>query len=409
MKSYRNFLLLITGLFIVFVLVEYYKPEPVDWTKTFINKDKSPFGTYILYNQLPVVFRGKRISPVREPIYNQLNKNYFNPEFEENSEAQEAITNDILNYVFINSSFRADSLDINHLLRFAEKGNQVFIAANSIQAQLLDTLNIQVNRNFKFSSKDSVVLRFANRNLKDIAKIPERVVEYYFTVTDSSGNGDLQSLASIDSAKVVFTRVTFGKGLFYLCSVPELFSNFYLLKKKSENLAFYALSYLPVSEVYWDEYQKQGAIGEDSILRAVLENKSLKWAYYLVIASVFLFILFEAKRKQRIIPVIEPPLNSTLEFTRTLGNLYLSKSDHKNIAVKKITYFYEYLREHYRITVSEINEALIETIASKSGSDKNLVDDIFRMINYVQYNNSITEKNLLDLNILLERFYLHRK
>src|SRR5205085_7557129 len=132
------------------------------------------------------------------------------------------------------------------------------------------------------------------------------------------------------------------KGNFYLCSTPVFFSNIQLLTLCNNDFAYKALSYLPINDIIWDEYQKQGAEGEDSLLRAVLAHESLKWAYYIALGSVVLFIIFEAKRRQRIIPIIEPLANSTLEFTRTLGNLYLSKGDHKNIAAKKIQYFLGY-------------------------------------------------------------------
>lgn len=50
------------------------------------------------------------------------------------------------------------------------------------------------------------------------------------------------------------------------------------------------------------------------------------------------------------------PKNTTLEFVKTVGNLFYRTQNHKNIAHKKITYFLNYLRTHYRLDTSHFNE-----------------------------------------------------
>src|SRR5690606_28020185 len=129
------------------------------------------------------------------------------------------------------------------------------------------------------------------------------------------------------------------KGSFYLSSVPGAFTNYYVLKPRQNRYAAQALSHLPVAPVWWDEYQKQGPVGDSSVFRVLLCHDALTWAYYIALGALFLFVVFESKRTQRIIPVLEKPRNTTLEFVKVIGNLYYNHRDHRAIAEKKVNYF----------------------------------------------------------------------
>ena len=55
-KSEIKYLVVLCVLFVGLVLFEVYKPKPVDWTQTFSNKDKIPYGTYVLYSMMENLF-----------------------------------------------------------------------------------------------------------------------------------------------------------------------------------------------------------------------------------------------------------------------------------------------------------------------------------------------------------------
>ena len=59
-------------LFAGYVALEYHRPKPPDWTPTYANKDKIPYGTYVLYDQLPRLLGTDSVEVVRLPVYNQL-------------------------------------------------------------------------------------------------------------------------------------------------------------------------------------------------------------------------------------------------------------------------------------------------------------------------------------------------
>jgi hypothetical protein len=46
-------------------------------------------------------------------------------------------------------------------------------------------------------------------------------------------------------------------------------------------------------------------------------------------------MVFEAKRRQRIIPIIDVPQNTSVIFVKTIGQLYFNKKEHLTIAQRK--------------------------------------------------------------------------
>ena len=94
------------------------------------------------------------------------------------------------------------------------------------------------------------------------------------------------------------------------------------------------------------------------MLRFLFTTPSLTWAYYLTLAGLGLFMIFESKRRQRVIPVIEPVKNKSLEFVETVGQLYYQQADHASIAEKKIQYWLAYVRQRFNIPTTELAEEL---------------------------------------------------
>jgi hypothetical protein len=201
-----------------------------------------------------------------------------------------------------------------------------------------------------------------------------------------------------------FVRVPFGKGNFYLNTMPLAYTNYNMLYRQNASYISSTLSYLPVQSTYWDEYYKINRGESQTPLRYVISQPPLKWALYLTLLALVLFMVFEAKRKQRIIPIVKPLANTTLEFTETVGRLYFQYKDHKNIADKKITYFLDYLRTHYYVKTTEFNEELYSKLSDKTGADKEEISKLFRLIQDIRSRKSISEEELLSLNAQIEDF-----
>ena len=118
------------------------------------------------------------------------------------------------------------------------------------------------------------------------------------------------------------------------------------------------------------------------------------------------FMIFEGKRKQRKVPIVLPLKNTTVDFTKMIGKLYLQHKDHKNIAEKKITYFLDYVRQHFYLKTTHLNKELAQKLATKSGKNLQEVETLFRFIQKIQNQNQITERELQQLCERIEVFKL---
>src|SRR5438045_9595527 len=109
--------------------------------------------------------------------------------------------------------------------------------------------------------------------------------------------------------------------------------------------------------------------------------------------------------KQRIINEIQPNINNTVNFTETVGMLYLQKKNNKNISEKMITYFYEHIRNKYFLNMSQVNKDFINTLSAKSGVSIELTQKLFNTIDHVQAQENVSDPELLSLNELIQNFY----
>ncbi|PTX18349.1 uncharacterized protein DUF4350 [Pontibacter mucosus] len=384
MKGYRSYIALIGLLFVALLLLEYFRPKPVDWSQTFSREDKIPYGTYALYELLPDMFPSQPVQLVREPAYNVLQDSTLSG-----------------NYVFITKYFEADSLDTNLLLDFVHRGNQVFIAADEFSSYLRDTLHFTTDY-LNTTNSDTTGFYFTSQSEKQVYTFPPNSHMRSIWVDSQRGH---EALGRNKAGQLTFMRVPLGKGSFYINSVPLAFSNYQLLTLNQSGYAATALSHLPVQPVIWDDYQNLGREEDQSVFRVLMRHEPLTWAYYLSLIGLVLFLLFKSKRTQRTIPVMEPPRNTTLDFVKAIGGLYFNHGSHKNIAEKKIAYFLEYLRLHYHLATHTLDEELRERVKVKSGADAALVDQIFALIQSIHQSSALNDQTLLMLNTYLEDFY----
>jgi hypothetical protein len=250
---------------------------------------------------------------------------------------------------------------------------------------------------------DTIELQFSNTSLpeQNTYVYPYKNIHNYFETYDSART----SIVAVNEHGLPVTiRIQWGKGSLYLNSTPLTFTNFYLLGGENYGFAETSLSHLPNRPLLQSEFYQLGRMEARTPLRFILTNEPLRWAYYLTVLSLLVFMIFEAKRKQRIIPIVKPLANTTLEFISTIANLYLQKKDYKNIAEKKIIYFLDSIKSHYLLDLFHPTEILIRTLAKKSGNEEEKVIGLFKQIENIQNKPSISESELITLSNSIENF-----
>lgn len=387
MKGERKYIFILITVTILYFIVELASPKEFDWNITYHIKDKNPYGSYLIGERLP-------------DLFTNVDHSYFTI-----YEMADSLTG---NLFILSQKFMPSEEDAKSLLDFVSKGNNAFIAAGTIgNSNFLDTLGIEV-KNLLFDQnlmdgialKDTLFLNFTNEKINQNSYPVQRSLIYnYFEPNDQA-----TVICTIDQDKPVVIQKKIGEGCIYLCSTPIAFTNNYLLLENNNEFISKALSYLPDDKLHWTEYYQSGRLEARTPLRYILSNDSLSIAYYVIITSLILFIAFEAKRRQRIIPIITPLTNSTLEFVSTLGNLYYQNSNHKNIAEKRILFFLEKLRSNYYLKNTDWSEEFMIEIAHKTENDLDATKSLFALISKIKNSAAISENTLKDLSTRLDNF-----
>ena len=116
-------------------------------------------------------------------------------------------------------------------------------------------------------------------------------------------------------------------------------------------------------------------------------------------------MIFKGKRKQRIIPIIQPPQNMSLEFARTLGRLYFNSGNNRDIALKKFSYFCDYLRSKFYLKNISGDEEFCKHLAERSGVNIDTVKNIFKYANSIKNKANTFDEDLIFFNSMIEEFY----
>jgi hypothetical protein len=376
-----------------FILVQVSGPQPINWKPSFSRTHKYPFGGMILHDMLPDLFPGRNINQVDKPAY----------EFLEDFEGEG------VNYIIIDDVFETDQYEAKHLMEFVEEGNNVFIAANMFTGSFADTFLLETSQGSLFGlvEYNEVNLKTGIDTLDRVFSVKKGVKHYSFSKYPRSF--DTEELGTCGEYNPNFVRLGYGKGNFYLHSGPMLFSNYNMLWAHNYEYVASALSFLPQGDIYWDEYYKPTRSRTGSPFKYILQSQGLRWAWLIALPALLLFVFFEGKRRQRIIPVITPPRNDSLEFTETIGRLYYEHGDHHDIALKKVRYLLEYIRTRFYMETKTRDAQFVKRLAQKSGVPEAEVGALMNYITQLEQMQGLSEASLLQLNLMIDDFYTKSK
>lgn len=390
MKGYRNFIIIFSALFILYTVAEINKPKPIDWTITLNRNDKNPYGGFVIYNQLKHIFPKATVQSIRQSVYS-----YIDDSGETNTAS-----------IFMGDVFRPAATSTAKLKKYVSRGNYVITTAGWFYTPFLDSLGAETGQAAPLNLKDSTSINFVNPALKASKNYTffKGTIDQYFSKVDTA---KAIVLSTNNKGKPVYLKIPYGKGAFFIHSAPLCFSNYFLLFKNNASYASKALSYIPadVSQMYWDESEKIGTIGHQTPFRFFLSNEYLRWALRLSLIGMILYVFFEMKRRQRIIPVVEPLKNSTLDFVKTVASVYFNEKDNKAMALQKIAYFLEFIRARFNLSTNEMNDDFIEQLHRKSSVSRDEIIILTNAVTSVHNNNIITDQLLLNLNQNIDNFY----
>lgn len=400
-KRGKLYIVLLAVAILAIVLAEMNKPKQINWFPSYATHHKIPFGSYVFNEQLKRV--ADTVTIVDRPPFEYLNDNDING-----------------TYLFYNGGIEFGKDELNSLLDWVNKGNTLIVSAVGFEKKLLDTLHLNTKSvNIVDNFNNEYQVKLVNPLLDDNTsyKYEKSTTFYHFNKIDTLKTTVIGLIDKyrgenmpIKDSLVSSIKQPFGDGEIILNLFPQAFTNYFMLQSPNQNYAAGLLSYIDTSKpIYVDTYYKTGKTFYTSPMYLFLNNKSLKWAYYMVLIGALVYIIFEGKRKQRAIPIVKPLKNQTVDFTRTIANMYYESGKHRDIAQHKIHHFLEYIRNTLHLPTSEINTSFIKNLAARSNNTVEDTQTLFKLIESFNTKTQISNIELERLNTLTENFKSHNQ
>lgn len=446
-------------LFVLFSLLQVNLPKKFVWSPTFSHVDKQPLGCFVFDSVLTQSLPNG---------YHVTKKTFFQLDQEH---AKEKIS-----VLMVVDQHNLKQLDVKYLCNIARRGGKVMVVASGSfdDGRNADTVVVdELERTFKVRIEDGTYfslrgilagLRAHDNDMYDtiywnnretmyaaqpyrmfynmvggtlfVDSVP-KVKRLAYTLStagydykhDSLYVGDFTGFDTIVDEKERIERidtfaikkvptavsVPYGKGEVIFVSSPLLFTNYGMLEGNTFVYIFRLMSYLADLPVYRTEaYVKTDAmlVAEQSPFREFIKRPPLRWALYLALLGVVLFMIFTARRRQRVIPIISKPANRSLEFIQLIGTLYYQRKDHVDLVRKKFKLFAEELRKTAGVDISDVNtddrEYLL--LAEKTGMNSDRLKKVIRQIRLVLHSeDNISVEEMRSLIDAMDTIIRHAK
>lgn len=374
------------------------KENRVNWFESYNAEQTIPYGTLIVDELINALPQQPQLRKIDMPPYLFLQKD---------SVAKGT-------YLLINSNLYLGDNEIDALLNWVRKGNRLFIASRTIDAYLTDTLQLKKEVVDDYENYDNLhtfnfydpVLRADSLYGLDISfdnqyfilpdTVPTQAVALAYT--DFIKEND-----SLITNRPNFVKVPFGDGEVLLSTLPEAFTNYFVLHRNNYEYTAGMLSYIDFTmPVYLDQYHINGRLINTSPLYVFLRFEKLKWAYYLALITLLLYVLFGGKRKQRPIQISKPLQNQTLHFVETISHHLFEKKQHTRVAQLLYQHFCYFSRTHLQLEPEPGNENYRQMLSEKTGVSATDISLLDALLVKAEKGKLTQEQDLRKFNTLLD-------
>lgn len=395
-KKYAIFLAVLMALY---VFLEMQKPQEFDWTATYHKNHKIPFGAFATHDLMVDLFNGSPVESSYKTIY----------ELVKDDEVKS-------NLLVLADGVGMDKNDLKTLLNHVDAGHTALISGRDIQGPLADSLNFRVEIKDPLLTYDLAAIQESlsvevteeiQLNLTD-----DKTERYPFSNVattsffNSHDEDNFKVLATNEKGFPVLLEYTGLKGKLYITTMSLALTNYFVLNEKTTAFASSMLSLFPKDEpLLHVEYYQLGRLESQTPLRVVLASRPLRWALFILLFTLIIFVFFESKRRQRIIPLITPLKNLSVEFVETLGRLYYRQQDHKKLAKKRVVYWKDFVRRTYNLKTDQLSDEFQIDLAKKSGRNQDEIEMLIKSIDKVESGAGINQEELMRMEKQLNAFY----
>jgi hypothetical protein len=378
-KTFKIYAVIFIVVMIILALFEVNKTESTDWRKNFDINQKSPFGLFVFNREINTLFKSK-VKKIEQTPYD-----YYQSEKK------------IHNILVIEEEI--DKQSWNKILDEVSKGSDAMLIVSEMPKDISDSIGFYDSQ---ISFEDENVLKLTDKTYQnDFIHLDKFPSGRGFTFIKKRVEVLGKTVEKNNSDQANFIKITFGKGNIYVHCEPLFITNYYLLKRGNVKYAQDVFSYLKDQETVW--FVESDAKVSQFFLRFILSHPALKYAWWVLLGGLVLFIFFNAKRKQRIVPIIEPLKNTSVDFVKSIGNLYLQEGDFHDMMAKKAQYFLNKVRMDLLIDTQNLDEEFAKKLHLKTGKPIEIIAEALDLIKKAQDPYAqVMKEDLAKMNKLLD-------
>ena len=173
-------------------------------------------------------------------------------------------------------------------------------------------------------------------------------------------------------------------GKLIVTTMPLVFTNYGVMDSDARKLLEYMSSFFKGRKLYrlHEEKNKKSVMEEeDGDFKYIMSQPPLKWAFYIILGLLVVYMVFNSRRRMKAIPVHKIDEDTTLQFAKVLGTFYYHQEYHVPFLMKKYDKLKSTLQSRYGWDVDKMEASdLINRLYVITGIKKERIAKLFILI-----------------------------
>ncbi len=242
--------------------------------------------------------------------------------------------------IIITERFDPDAGSRLALERYLRKGGSVLISSNVLSDSMERFLEVRSRSSYVTENIHDV--SNPDRELPELPSsfnsplLPRRAFTWsgdtIGSYDDPAVYGPWEPLVTGYNDVMLLGKRSIGRGEIYLAPNPGLFTNYAVLYDSLWYYTALMVEHFPRRPLVLDHHYKPKKSTQQGLLFTVSQYPALRFSYTTVLVTAVVFVLLGMRRRQRAIPIIDPPINTSIEYARTVAQMFEVGNMNANVA-----------------------------------------------------------------------------
>ena len=176
-------------------------------------------------------------------------------------------------------------------------------------------------------------------------------------------------------------------GKLIITTLPLIYTNYGVMDPDARKLCEYMSSFFKGRKLYrlHDKENDVVPVEDDGDFKYILSQSPLKWAFYIILGLLVVYMVFNSRRRMKAIPLHKVDEDTTLQFAKVLGTFYYHQDNHVLFLIKRYNKLKSVLQSRYGWDVDKIEASdLLNRLYVITGIKKERIAKL--LIRFREYN-----------------------